>query len=361
MRVRVVGLNRYTDRHGKVRLYWRRKGAPAIALDPQLSGAALIAKVAELEKRYLKPAPKAGTLRLLIGDYKAKSNHWRDLRPRTRKDYERVFAWLGRAVDEPAIHFTAPVVAGLRDKARDAHEPKFANQLVTTLKMVFRFAVEHGDLPSNPATGLEKATGGKKRPNRPIAPWEALNLLHGAPTGFLPVVALAIYCGIREGDIAALPRNAVSGDWLGFEQSKTKRWHEAFISDDLRTILSKMPTHNATTLLVSSHDRPWTVEGIKSAWERLRDRLEAAGQLRPGATFHGLRHTGATWLEEAGYEEGQTKHFLGHGPKTVSGRYGQSASRRKLVREMSLVIEAAVREAQGNVVRIGNERPNRTH
>jgi integrase len=353
MLVRIVGIKRYKDRHGRERVYWRRKGAPLIALDPNLSAEDLFAETKRLEKKHLGAAgPKAGTMRLLIGEYKAQSNHWRDLQPRTRKDYERVFTWLGAAVDQPVIGFTAPVVAGLRDKARDQHEPKFANQVVTTLKMALRFGVELGHVRENPAVGLEKATGGRKRPNRPLSPHEALTLLSGAPIGFLPVVALALYCGLREGDIAALPRNAIKGDWIGFEQGKTKRWHEAYLGDDLRRILSKVPAHNATTLLVSSHGRPWTTEGIKSAMSRLTEKL--AGEIEPGVTFHGLRHTGATWLEENGYEEGQTKHFLGHGPRTVSGRYGQSASRRKQVSEMSRVIEAVIRQARGNVVQIGN-------
>lgn len=354
MRVRVVGINRYRDRHGKERMYWRRKGAPAVALDPSLTGTALAAEVDRLEKLHLAPKARAGTLRLLVVEYKENSNHWRKLRPRTRLDYERVFRWLGEAIDEPLDAFTAPVCAGLRDKARDQHEPKFANQVVTTLGKVFRFGMEHGALSSNPATGLEKATGGRKRPNRPLAPWEALNVLHEAPVAFLPVVALAIFCGVREGDTAAIPRNAVKDDWMGFEQGKTRRWHLAYVGRELRAILSKMPVHNATTLLVSSKGTPWTVEGVKSAWERLRDRLEMEGKLEPGATFHGLRHTGPTWMEEEGYDETQTKHFLGHGPKTVSGHYGQTASRKKLVTELSLVIERRLSEARGNVVQIGN-------
>lgn len=354
MRVRVVGINRYRDRHGKVRVYWRRKGAPGVALDPTLSGVELAAEVDRLEKLYLRPAAKAGTLALLIGEYKANSNHWRGLGQRTHKDYERVFTWLGRAKDEPLIAFTAPIVAGMRDRARDEYEPKFANQVVTTLKMVFRYGVEHGSARENPATGLEKATGGNKRPNRPLSPDEAVTLLSESPKGFLPVLALALYCGIRQGDIAALPRNSVKGDWIGFEQGKTKRWHEAFMCDELRRVLSRIPAHNATTLLVSSRGTPWDEEGIKSAIDRLVTKLEKAGKIGAGVRFHGLRHTGATWLEEAGFEEGQTKHFLGHGPRTVSGRYGQSASRKTLVREMSLVIESTIKNARGNVVHIGN-------
>lgn len=354
MHLRIVGIKRYTDRHGKLRVYWRRKGAPAVALDPDLTNAQLAEEVARLERQHVAPAARAGTLRLLIAEYKRDSNHWRRLRARTRKDYERVFTWLGAAVDVPASTITTVSIASVRDKARDQHEPKFANQVVTCLKMVFRFGLERGHVRENPCLGLEKATGGRKRPNRPVTPDEATALLLAAPRAFLPVLALGLYCGIREGDIAALPRNCIEGDWIGFEQGKTRRWHFAYMGEDLRRILADMALHDAITLLASSRGTPWTTEGIKSAIKRLTDELEAAGRISPGVTFHGLRHTGATWLEEAGFEENQTKHYLGHGPKTVSGRYGQSANRKKLVGEMGRVIENVIREAQGNVVRIGN-------
>lgn len=352
MRVRIVGVQRF-EAKGKWYAYWRRKGAPRVAIDPDLSGAALAAEVARLEKKYLAPKAKVGTLRGLIADYKANSNHWRSLRDRTRKDYERVFTWLGPAVDLAVVEFTAPEVALIRDRARDEHEPKFANQVVTTLKMVFRHGVEYGIASGNPANGLSKATGGRKRPNRPWYAREVVAAIDAAPVGLGAALALAAYCGIREGDTCALTLSSVDGDWIRFIQGKTRRPHEAFISDDLRKVLASLPRHDAVTLVVSSKNTPWSEEGLKTAWDRLRADLVAHGAVRPGLTFHGLRHTGATILEEAGYEEAQTKHFLGHGPKTVSGHYGQSASRRKIVEEMSLVVAAAYREARGNVVRIG--------
>ena len=276
------------------------------------------------------------------------------MRPRTRKDYERVFAWLGDAVDLPAAAITAPDIAATRDKARDAHEPKFANQVVTTLKMVFRHAVEYGLVRENPCIGLSKATGGRTRANRPCAPWEAAALLQHAPAVLLPGIALGLYCGIREGDVCALPANCVAGDWIVFEQGKTRRPHSAPLTRELRAFLSQIPAHNATTLLVSSKGTPWREEGFKTAWGRYRDKLAKAGLIGERVTFHGLRHTGATILEEAGFEEAQTRHFLGHGPKSVSGHYGKSASRRALVMEMGETVARVLREARGNVVRLGN-------
>jgi integrase len=353
MRVRIVGVQRF-EINGKWYAYWRRKGAPRVPIDPTLRGAELAAQIARLEKKHLAPKARAGTLRGLIAEYKANADHWRDLRDRTRKDYERVFAWLGPALDLETTAFTSPEIAALRDKARDQHEPKFANQVVTTLKMVFRYGREHGVVNENPCTGLSKATGGGKRPNKPWYPREVIAALDAAPIGLRAALAMAAYCGIREGDVCVMSKAARNGDWLSFIQGKTRRPHEAFISEPLAKILATIPAHDSVTIVVSSKMTPWSDEGLKTAWDRLRADLVEAGAMRPGLTFHGLRHTGATILEEAGYEEAQTKHFLGHGPKTVSGHYGKSASRRKIVEEMSLVIAEAYQRARGNVVRIAN-------
>lgn len=359
MRARIVGLKRYKDRHGRERLYWQRAGAPSIALDPALKGASLVAEVAKLEKKYLTKEPaQEGSLRSLVIAYRTTSNHWRSLRARTRKDYERVFTWLGAALDMKAADILPHDMALARDKARDQHEPKFANQVITTLKMVYRHGVEYGLVAHNPCLNLSKAVGGNRRENRACKPWEAVALLDHAPAPLRPAIALAIYTGIREGDIVALSRATINGDWIELAQSKTRRPHAAYITRSLRSILAAIPAHNATTLLVSSKGAPWTLEGLKTSWSRYRDDMEARGLIGPGVRFHGLRHTGATILEENGYEESQTRHFLGHGPKTVSGHYAKSAKRMALVTEMALTIERVLSEARGNVVALRQTHEN---
>lgn len=372
MLVRIVGIKRYTDRTGKARAYWRRKGAPAITIDPALTGAALAAEIARLEKKYLAPLAKAGTLRSLIILYKQQSNHWRLLRKRTRSDYEEVFTWLGDAMDTPLIDIDAVQIAATRDKARDQRTVKFANQVMTTLKMVFRFGIGAGEVTANPCEGLEPATRDVSADdelqqqaapiaNRALTPAEAVAVLDNAPMKLRPAIALALYCCLREGDAIAVLKSAPAGEWMTTLQGKSRRMGKppkpvlTYLVPDLQAILRRIPANDAVTLCVKADGRPWTLEGFKTAWSRYRDELLKAGKIGPGVTYHGLRHTGPTFLEDAGYDEMQTKHLLGHGPRTVSGIYGASAERRKLLRDMALVVEQVIREARGNVVRIGTE------
>lgn len=353
--VRIMGVKTYTV-NGKTYRYWRRKGAPAVKIDPTLEGAALAAEVARLEKKHLEPKAKAGTLRLLITEYKTHSDHWRDLRARTRKDYERVYSWLGGAIDEPLVHFDAPTVAALRNKARDEHEPKFANQVVTTLKMAFAYGFEQGMIDENPAKDIGKATGGNKRENRPCTPREAVTLIDAAPVALRAPIAIALYTGLRLGDVHALSKSADKGEWLETIQGKSRKAAEAgkmvrlHICPDLRWILDGIGKNDATSLCVKDDGTPWAYEGLKTVFQRHRDALEKAGRIRPGVTFHGLRHTVATILEEAGFDELEYRHQMGHGPKTISGHYAMTAERRDLLKKMALTIEEAYRIARGNVV-----------
>jgi integrase len=354
MRVKVVGINCYKDRHGKERMYWRRKGAPAIALDVNLSGAALAAKVKELEEKYLAPKARVGTLRQLVIEYKTNADHWQSLRERTRKDYERVFKWLGESLDVPTADWGTVDVVELRDKARKQHEPKFANQVVTTLKMVFQHGLEYGLVRENPAKDVSKATGGNSRDNRPCTPQEALALIGEAPSHLRPAIAIAIYTGLRLGDVALLSKKADLGDWLETLQGKTRKLVVLGVCEDLRWIIDGIPKNDSVTVCVKEDGTPWAYEGLKTAFQRHRDSLLKRGLIGPGVTFHGLRHTTATILEGNGFDDRDTQHQLGHGPKSVSGLYGMSADRKKLLRDMALKIEEVLRAARSNVVRFEN-------
>lgn len=376
MRVRVTGLKEYTDRHGKLRRYYRRKGAPSVAISVDLKGAALVAEIARLDALYKPLAPVAGTLRILIAEYKAKSAHWKALRGRTQVDYERVLAALSPALDNDLSRFTAPVIAHMRDKARDEKGFKFANQLVVCLRMIFAFGVEYGHIKGNPAKDIRPVARPTELPdaNRPWDPAEAVELLK-APIYIAAPLAMAAYLGIREGDILKLPRTALAERLLSLTTSKTRRSLELPVCDDLWAILlrfqkwrsaywqaqqKKYPNLTiadmATTMFVNSRGKPWTSDGFRTSWGKWRDDLLEAKRIAPGITFHGGRHTVATLLADAGFEGDKVKHLLGHGSETITEHYSRRAKRRAMLKEMADTVQEAYRAAGGNVVQLDQKR-----
>jgi integrase len=375
MLVRIVGVKTYTDRHGKLRRYYRRKGCPSIPLDPTLEGNALAAEVSRLDALYKPFAARAGTLILLIQAYKAKADHWKGLRERTQQDYDRVLDYLAPVYAQALVNFTPPVIAGMRDAARDAHGFKFANQMLISLKMVFAFGVEYGHMATNPAADIAPVARPKGLPeaNRPWAPEEAIELMK-APIYLAAPIAIAAYLGLREGDILKAAQTAIDDQQrlLRLTTSKTRRTVELPVCDDLWSILlrfrkwrahywaeqqKKRPRENvqdlATTLFVNSRGKPWTADGFRTSWGKWRDSRVEAGKVGAGITFHGARHGVATILAECGFEAHQVKHLLGHGSETMTEHYQRRAKRRGMLKDMTEAVQMAYRLGGENVVQLG--------
>lgn len=362
--VRVVGLKQYKDRHGKDRRYHRKSGTP---IDPKLKGTALAAEVDRLDRLYAAMQPVAGTLRSLIVAYKEKSAHWAGLRERTRKDYERVFKWLGTAMDSPLVQYKTPIVVALRDKAHKRHGFKFANQVLITLKMVFAFGVEYDHVKVNPVVDVSAIQRPADLPdaNLPWEPLEAIKFVDGLPWHLKGPTALAAYLALREGDIVAVSRAALPGWVLDIVTSKTRRRLELPICDDLAEILAGYAewraglfkklnrSDNVVQLFVNSRGQPWTLDGFKTSFGKARDSAVTAGEVTPGSTFHGLRTTVATILADEEFDASQTKHLLGHGAETMTEHYQRRAKRRKLLEAMTDRVQQVYRNAKNpNVIPI---------
>jgi integrase len=68
----------------------------------------------------------------------------------------------------------------------------------------------------------------------------------------------------------------------------------------LVAILKDCGEHDAITLCANSSGQPWTQDGFSASFRKFLKRLEKEGVIGGGLTFHGLRHTTATVLKEAG-------------------------------------------------------------
>ena len=373
MLVKIVGIKRYKDRHGKERLYYRRKGCPAVPIDPSLSGTQIAAEVARLDALYKPLAMRAGTLRVLIADYQEKSAHWKGLRERTRQDYQRVFDLLGDTRDHALPRFTPPVIAALRDKAAGAHGFKFANQVLVTLKQVFAYGVEYDHCQVNPVADISTVARPSDLPdaNRPWTPEETIELLK-APMHIAAPIAMAAYLGLREGDILKMSRLSIAERTLSLTTSKTRRAIELPVCDDLWSILLRFQKWRAaywadqqrkrpnevvedlvTTMFVNSRGKPWTPDGFRTSWGKWRDQLLESEKIGPGVTFHGARHGVATVLAECGFEAQQVKHLLGHGSETMTEHYQRRAKRRGMLKDMTEAVQQAYRLGGENVVQLG--------
>ena len=111
--IRVKGVKRYRDRHGKWRCYHRKTG---VAIKAEYGSGEFFVELSSLNATVAaKAAPKAGTLGGLIAAYRL-SPRFETRATRTRSDYQNVFEYLGPLADDPLSRFDSALVVGIQER-----------------------------------------------------------------------------------------------------------------------------------------------------------------------------------------------------------------------------------------------------
>lgn len=326
--VKVSGLKEYRDRHGKLRRYHRASGTP---IDASLTGQALAAEVARLDKLHEPIKAKPGTLAGLIESYQG-SPRFKNLKPRTQADYEKIIAYLAPLAETPLAMIGPGFIAKLRDKTLAKKRAGFANHMLAMLSSACHHGVEYELLERNPCVGIAPSiiTADRKRPNRAWTPAERANVMAAAwPQLRLPI-ALAMFLGLRRGDIVKLPLQAYKDGWLTFRASKNDANLHLPVLGRLREIMDQAIAErpaNATTLLLclNTRGRKWTDNGLSVQLGKFFDECRERGLMGPGGSLHGLRHSAGAELRGAGYDREQRKLILGHDTDEMAEHYSGSA------------------------------------
>jgi integrase len=331
-KIKLRGFQIFKDRHGRWRAY-HRKTRTAVDLDKTPLGSAEFfaecARIAALaEAQAVKEKP--GTLGLLICEYRAAAA-FQDLAPRTQSDYQKHFDYLRPIADTQLARFDRPLVVRIRDKAASSKGRRFGNYLKATLSVVFGWGRERGFMADNPASGIKAIRRPKGAPdaNRPWSDTERHAVLDAAPEHMRPALALMMMTGLGPKDALALPRNHWRDGEIATRRAKTGEPVFWPVPGPLDAILRAAPSHDAVTLCASSTGRPWTLDGYRASWARLRKKLEAAGAVQPGLTLYGLRHTVGTILAEMGCDDRTIADALGQATEAMARHYSKRANRRR--------------------------------
>ncbi len=336
--VRVKGFQIFRDRHGKWRCYHRKSGT-AIDLAKFPMGSveffAECARIAGLLKAA--GAPKPATLGLLIAEYRG-SPAFTALATRTQRDYQHCLDYLKPIADTPLVRFDRPLIVRIRDKAAGSRGRRFANYVRAVLSVVFAWGLERGYVDANPVQGVKdiRRQKGEARANRPWSDEERYAVLDAAPVHLKVPIALAMFCGMREGDALTIPRSAYDGRTIQFVTRKTGQRISWPVPQALKSILDDACRVDAATLATTSRGHPWTESGFRASWRKLRIGLEAESKIGPGLTIHGLRHTVATILREEGFDDRTIADVLGQKTEHMARHYSRDAD---LTQKMATVAE----------------------
>jgi integrase len=329
--MRVRGLKRY--RHPKTGIIYTYHRASGKRITAEFGTPEFLAELAGIEansKHQKTETPPAGTIGGLFEFYR-KSAGFHMLKPRVRAGYEDAIRWLLQGVAAmPLDKVTPGFIAQMRDELTKVRSWHFANEVRKVLSVAFSTACEAGLVDNNPVKDTKRAKRPKSQPrrNRPWTYEERVAVMRAAPPHLKLPIALAMYMGWREGDVLRLPKAARKGMWFSLTTQKTGEYAEMPIPRPLVAILKECDDHEAITLCANSLGKPWTQCGFRASLRTFMKRLEREEAIGAGLTFHGLRHTAATVLKEAGASDDDIAAWLTHSPQ-MARHYSRDASKRE--------------------------------
>jgi integrase len=354
------------DRHGNVRIYFRRKGRPKIRLNEipgtpafdteyQLAFNDEVKRPSENQRIVWRP----GMLGWLCEQYYA-SAVFQALDKSTRKTRRRILeAICERRVDgQPAGTFRFSKmeprhVAKLRDEK--AGFPHAANSRLKALRQLFAWAClpEYRYATKNPARDVTNL-----QTNNPdgIPAWseaDAARYETRHPLGTKARLAfdLLLYTGVRRSDAVRLGPQMERDGKLVFSEQKGRarivKTHELPILPPLRQSIDATKKQiGHLVYLVSASGQPQSAHGFGTWFIR---RCREAGLAR---SAHGLRKLGAQRCAEAGATEHQLMALFGWANPKQAAVYTKKANRAKLEAAAAPLLEAqnsnAAAERDGN-------------
>ena len=340
-RFKLKHVDRFVDRNGHVRHYFRRNRGTRILLPGEPGSTEFMAAYQAALAGEPLPATKTprqrgapGTFDALVQLYFDSSNFAR-LAPSTRNAYRLVVERLIR--DEKIGHrlvrqMTREHVS--RMVAKRASTPGAANDVLKKIRVLVRFAIDNRWRQDDCTLRIKPFAEGE------FHTWtddELVAFEAHWPIGTRERTAfgLLVYTGQRLADVRKMIWSDLDGPGINVKQGKTgeKLWIP--LHPDLAAILEQWPrTHVA--MLTTKFGQPFTVKGFGN-W--MADRIERAG-LPKRCVTHGLRKAAARRLADAGCTPHQIMAITGHRSLKEVQRYTKAAEQRHLA-------QAAMERLQG--------------
>jgi integrase len=290
---------------------------------------------------------KAAAVTMTVHDYAEKCLEQRDLTPKTRALYRdllkgRIDPVLGdetmKAVT-PALVRAWWVGLGKETPTRNTH----AYQL---LKTIFNTAVEEKLVTENPCQITTAGRPPKPRDVKPLNPAELLKVAEKVPERYRAAVPVAVWCGLRFGELIELRRKDIHNDG----DRMTLRIRRAATIVDNKLVVGPpktdagirdvtVPPH--VTEILKAHMAAHTLKGpeafvftttrgqrlSKTAFTKtVKAGFASVG--KPDMRVHDLRHVGATLAAQAGATTKELMARIGHTTPAMAMRYQIAASER---------------------------------
>lgn len=311
-----------TDRHGNVRVYFRRNGRKARLRAPPNTTAFMLEYTQAMG---IVPEPtrliKSDTFRYLCVKYFS-SPEFNRLAKLTRTRRRQILdAICEEHGDKRFAHMEPKHVRNLRDAK--SHVPESANAIIKALRPMFDWAVEAEIAEVNPARGV-KYLRNKTDGYIPWTPEEMERFEEWWPTGSKPRLAYAImrWLGVRRSDAVALGPQHCEVDLVTFKIKKTGRTISVPISPELQMEMDAAP--NNMTFLVTDFGKSFSEAGFGNRFRVWCDKASVS------KSAHGLRKSRAIELAESGATVNELMAYFGWVTAEEAIRYTEAAQQKVL-------------------------------
>lgn len=139
---------------------------------------------------------------------------------------------------------------------------------------------------------------------------------------------MALYCGLRFGEIAALTWRDLDFNQktISIRDPKARKNRVAYTTPVTETMLKKRAAINrdkAAGNLIFPGRNGERMKSVSNSFSRIADRLfnEGVTDNRQKVCFHTLRHTYASWLVQKGVDLYSVKELMGHANFSMTQRY----------------------------------------
>lgn len=326
-------VSEFQDRHGKMRVRFRRKGQKdyyfsSVPWTPAFNAEykACLAKEAAPALAPGADRVKAGTFNALIVAYYG-SAEFRGRKASTQATYRNMIERFRKTYgDLPVAGFQRQHIKQLHGSMSET--PAAADNLLDRLKALMALAVDIGMRPDNPTFKMkgygQRSDGFHTWTEDEIAAFEKR---HPIGTKARLALALMLYTGQRRSDAVTMGRQHIDGGKIKVRQIKTNARLAIPMHPTLRQVIDQTPRENLT-FLVTAYGQPFTAAGFGN-W--FRERCDEAGL--PQCSAHGLRKAAARRLAEARCTNQMIKAITGHRTDSEVSRYTADADQELLAEQ----------------------------
>jgi integrase len=327
--MRLQFVKEYTDRTGKMRRYFRKRGCKPVTLpgapgSPEFMRAYQTAMGGKTEQ----PAAQdgTGTVAALIVDYLRSPAFASNLKPSSQKVYKIVLdRFRAKHGHRLVVDMPRNKVAAYIYEIGETH-PGMANLTRSVLRKLLAHAVRMGIRTDNPVTEIDNYKLGTHH-TWTDAELKAFEARWPLGTRQRLAYALLLYTGQRVGDVAKMRRQDVSGGCIAIVQQKTGTELSIPIHPALADAMRAGPA-NGMNLIGDINGRPLTAGGLSAM-------MKAAAKeasLLPKCLPHGLRKAMTRRLAEGGATAKEIASVSGHKSLKEVERYTDKADQRRLSR-----------------------------